>query len=75
MEAAAKTASAVEAAATKAAPATTVAAAAKAASTTTVATATAATAATGQGNVRRKHANRDSCDYGYDRFAQHDCTP
>jgi hypothetical protein len=76
MEAAsAKAASAVETtAAAKAASA--VAAATKAASATTVATAAAAATATaGQGNVRRKHANRGSCEYGYDRFAQHDCAP
>jgi hypothetical protein len=36
---------------------------------------TASATTAGQGNVRRKHANRGSCDYGYDRFAQHNRAP
>jgi hypothetical protein len=61
----------VEAASAKTASAAVEAAAAKAA--TAVASASAATSATaGQGDVRRKHANRGSCDYGYDRFTQHE---
>jgi hypothetical protein len=35
----------------------------------------AASATTSQGNSRRKHANRGSCNYGYDRFTQHECAP
>jgi hypothetical protein len=60
--AAAKAAAAVEAAAAKTA--------------TAVASASAATTASaGQGNRRCKHANRGSCDHGYDRFTQHECAP
>jgi hypothetical protein len=68
----------VETAATKTTAAKPVTAAAAKTTATAVASsasASAPAATTGQGNRRRKHANRGSCDEGYDRFAQHDCTP
>jgi hypothetical protein len=72
----------VETASTKAAaaakPATAVEATAAAKAATTVAPASAATTASataGQGNIRCKHSNRGSRDYGDDRFTQHHCAP